>query len=267
MSPREDENATSIAWDVWSLGILTAQLVTNNHPFAAQTLKALMKKVLFNDPEIPQNLASPFKEIIEGCLIKDRANRWTAKQVLNALESNIIVLITAKANYTRLNQLLADKNWKDADQETANIMLKIMHRESQGWLDDDDCKNFPPDELKIIDQLWVKHSNGHFGFSVQKEIFTSAKVGGKVGEYDYSTWCKFGEEVGWRKGGSWVSYSELSFDIRSNKGHLPYGVVGFVVFWGVVSSRATEFGPSAAAAAARLVGRAGYLFSSLMYRL
>ena len=144
-------------------------------------------------------------------------------------------LITAKANYHRLDQLLAAKKWKDADQETANIMFKIMGREKERWLREEDCKNFPKDELKIIDQLWVKYSNGHFGFSVQKEIFTSAKIGGKVGIYDDDIWCKFGEEVGWKKkrflgmNNDWLLYSNLSFEILpSNKGHLPIVCIWYV---------------------------------------
>ncbi len=135
-----------------------------------------------------------------------------------------IKLQTAKADYRKLDQLLAAKNWKDADVETANLMLKIMNRESQGWLREEDFKNFPKDELKILDGLWYKYSNGHFGFSVQKYIFTSVKIGGKVGQYNYNIWCKFGDELGWRKNGSWLNYDQLSLEILpNNKGHLPGG--------------------------------------------
>ena len=108
-------------------------------------------------------------------------------------------------------------------------MLNISNRESEGWLDLDSCKNFPSNELKTIDQMWVKHSNGHFGFSVQKNIFTSAKIGGEVGEKsDLTTCCKFGEEVAWKDKGSgacdWKDYDELFCDTQSSKkGHLPVG--------------------------------------------
>jgi eukaryotic-like serine/threonine-protein kinase len=53
----------------------------------------------------------------------------------------------------------------------------------------------------------------------------SANIGGKVGESgyaDYEKWQKFGDEVGWRKNGIWLIDSELSFDILSKKGHLPW---------------------------------------------
>jgi hypothetical protein len=134
-----------------------------------------------------------------------------------------------RTDFGQLDQLLSQRKWKEADEKTADIMLKISNRESQGWLNSDDCKNFPPDELKVIDQLWVKHSNGNFGFSVQKDILTSAKIGGEIGtKNDLDTWCKFGEEVAWKDKGSglcdWKEYDELFCDTKSSKkGHLPVG--------------------------------------------
>ncbi|WP_425335064.1 GUN4 domain-containing protein [Nostoc punctiforme] len=76
--------------------------------------------------------------------------------------------------------------------------------------------NFPCTDLRTIDQLWVKYSNGRFGFSVQKRIWES------VGK-DYE---KFGDRVGWRKGmfldlKDWKSYSGLTFTTDSLQGHLP----------------------------------------------
>ena len=121
-------------------------------------------------------------------------------------------------NYTRLRDLLANGEWQEADQETERVMLKIMNREKEGWLTLDNCRNFPKEELRIIDQLWLNYSQGKFGFSVQKEIWL--KAGGKLDSYDYDTYVKLGDQVGWRKGGSWLSYSELTF-INSTRGHLP----------------------------------------------
>ncbi|MBK1988640.1 GUN4 domain-containing protein [Sphaerospermopsis aphanizomenoides BCCUSP55] len=157
------------------------------------------------------------------------------QQEIKPAASSLVSLKSAVGmDYRKLQDLLAAEKWKEADQETANIMLKIMSREIQGYLDIDGCKNFPKDELKIIDQLWVTYSNGHFGFSVQKEIFT--KMGGRGYGYDYDLVCKFGQEVGWKKkgflgisngwviGNDWKLYDDLSFEIvLSSKGHLPYG--------------------------------------------
>ncbi|CCQ59603.1 GUN4 domain-containing protein, partial [Crocosphaera watsonii] len=40
--------------------------------------------------------------------------------------------------------------------------------------------NFPCEDLRIIDQLWVKYSNGQFGFSVQKQIYMDELGGTKM---------------------------------------------------------------------------------------
>jgi hypothetical protein len=73
-----------------------------------------------------------------------------------------------------------------------------------------------------MDQLWLKYSDGKFGFSVQKEIWTSPQVGGKVGEYDYDKYKKLADMVGWRKGGNWLSYpSDFIFNTNALQGHLP----------------------------------------------
>ncbi|HEY9703272.1 MAG TPA: GUN4 domain-containing protein [Allocoleopsis sp.] len=129
-------------------------------------------------------------------------------------------LITNKANFTQLDQLLAAKNWKDADQETTKLMLKIAAREKNNYLRVEDCRNFPREELRIIDQLWLQYSQNKFGFSVQKEIWLkhSEKLDG-IEQWDI--YVKLAEEVGWKKGDKWLNYDELSFDILSKKGHIP----------------------------------------------
>ena len=40
-------------------------------------------------------------------------------------------------------------------------------------IDENFIVRFPCKDLKTIDKLWIKHSNGHFGFSVQKRIWES----------------------------------------------------------------------------------------------
>jgi Ca2+-binding EF-hand superfamily protein len=118
-------------------------------------------------------------------------------------------------DYTRLRDLLKAKMWKEADEETLAVMLKAAGREQDGWLDRKSFENFPCTDLRTIDQLWVKYSNGQFGFSVQKRIWES------VGE-DYE---KFGDRVGWRKemffNKEWLDYSQLTFSLNAPSGHLP----------------------------------------------
>ena len=56
----------------------------------------------------------------------------------------------------KLDQLLAAGQWQEADRETTQLMLKCGKREKEGYLGIDDCRHFPKEELRIIDQLWLK---------------------------------------------------------------------------------------------------------------
>ncbi|MEY3868429.1 MAG: hypothetical protein RLZZ338_2320, partial [Cyanobacteriota bacterium] len=131
-----------------------------------------------------------------------------------------IELQTNRADFRQLDQLLAAGKWRETDEETLRVMCQIMGREKEGSLREEDCENFPPKELRIIDQLWSKYSQGKFGFSVQKDIWV--KNGGKLdGSYDNETYQKLGDAVGWLKDGDWLSYSDLTFSINAPQGHLP----------------------------------------------
>ncbi|MDE5083324.1 MAG: GUN4 domain-containing protein, partial [Trichodesmium sp. St18_bin1] len=123
------------------------------------------------------------------------------------VENEISLASARGVDYRKLRDLLAVGRWKEADQETDRVMLKAARRESEGYLRKSDVENFSCQDLRTIDKLWVKYSNGNFGFSVQKQIYQS--VGGTK-EFDYDVWIKFGDKVGWRKGGQWLDYSELT---------------------------------------------------------
>ncbi|WP_335337770.1 GUN4 domain-containing protein [Nostoc piscinale] len=72
-------------------------------------------------------------------------------------------------DYGRLRDFLKAGQWKEADEETLKLMLKVVGREQEGWLDTGSSDKFPCTDLRTIDKLWVKYSNGRFGFSVQKK--------------------------------------------------------------------------------------------------
>jgi hypothetical protein len=93
---------------------------------------------------------------------------------------------------------LATGWWEDADTATKAVMLKRA-----------DCET-----LRTIDQLWVKYSNGKFGFSIQKQIWLDC--GGKLGEFNLDALLRFGDRVGWiiRGGiGGKGSLPHVPFDI------------------------------------------------------
>jgi len=129
-------------------------------------------------------------------------------------------------DYTRLRDLLADGKWKQADEETLAVMIKAAGQEQDASLDTESIETFPCADLRTIDRLWVKYSNGRFGFSIQKSIWES--VGGKPGEHDFEIYKKFSDRVGWAVKGELVSIT------NARRGHLPSLRVkgGVKVTWG-----------------------------------
>ncbi|MFN6567741.1 caspase, EACC1-associated type [Dendronalium sp. ChiSLP03b] len=128
-------------------------------------------------------------------------------------------------NYDKLRDFLKAGQWKQADHETYLVMVKAVGREKGDWIRDEEFLNFPCIDLRTIDRLWVKYSNGRFGFSVQKEIYLS--VGGKPdGKYYKEAWEKFSDRVGWRVNSTWIDYDKVTFDTSAPMGHLPSGADG-----------------------------------------
>ncbi|MFL0604089.1 serine/threonine-protein kinase, partial [Cylindrospermopsis raciborskii] len=125
--------------------------------------------------------------------------------------------ITTPSRYTQLETLLKAQDFREADEETARVMLAVANRQSEGWLRIEDAENFPCQELRTIDNLWLKYSQGKFGISVQQEIYKNL---GGTKQYDVNVWRSFGDRVGWRKQGSWLDYKDLNFSLSAPTGHL-----------------------------------------------
>ena len=155
-------------------------------------------------------------------------------QVLEPPSSVVSVPLVSAAgvDYTRLHELLVAKRWKEADDETYQRMIEVADRKSQGWLRIEDTKNFPSQDLGIIDKLWLRYSNGMFGFSVQKQVYQSL---GGTQRYNPKVVEDFGDKVGWRLEGKWLSYDGLTVSDNYYRGHLPCcGNEGSLYGWAAV---------------------------------
>jgi hypothetical protein len=200
------------------------------------------------------NDEAALKSLIRG--IKGRGAEVQAQPVIQIPDTPLIIqpkqppqtdhLASEKGiDYTRLRDLLKAGEWQEADEETYRVMIQAVGKKDGDWFTSDELLNFPCTDLRTIDQLWVKYSKGHFGFSVQKEIYLS--VGGKAdGNYDEEAWQEFGDRVGWRVNRSWIHYlSRVIFDTSASRGHLPLrrfgqvagGVLILIVFFLVLFSR------------------------------
>jgi hypothetical protein len=123
-------------------------------------------------------------------------------------------------DYHNLRDLLKAGQWRDADQETYRLMITTVGKEEGQWFDRKDLEEFPCEDLRTLDQLWVKYSNGKFGFSVQKRIWQdcgSPMTSGKE-------WDDFCVRVGWQDptASRYVSADELQCNPSfSPAGELP----------------------------------------------
>lgn len=124
------------------------------------------------------------------------------------------LLSDLELDYTPLEQLLAQQDFQAADKMTLQKMCELAGPEAvkRKWLYFTEVENFPIRDLQTINTLWLLHSEGKFGFSVQREIWLA---NGK-------NWDKFWGKIGWRTGNTWTRYpNEFTWNLSAPRGHLP----------------------------------------------
>lgn len=127
-------------------------------------------------------------------------------------------LITLKSDigldYTDLQALLAKQEFQVADQLTLQKLCEIAGPAAvqRKWLYFTEIDQFPITDLHTINTLWLIHSEGKFGFSIQREIWLS------VGK----NWDKLWSKIGWKDGNNWTRYpQEFTWNLTAPRGHLP----------------------------------------------
>lgn len=220
--------------DLYSLGVTCLHLLTGVSPFDLYSpMEGEWVWRDFLNGNVVSNKLGKILEKLASPIAKHRYQ--SVKEVINDLSpvnqiSNLqptvkipqpsvtLPSVTVPSQYQKLEKLLAEGKWKEADEETRKVMLAVANREKQGWLDVESIDHFPCNDLRTIDGLWVKYSKGRFGFSVQKQIYQSL---GGTRKYDEKIWIAFGDRVGWRKLEKWKYYNDITFDIKAPEGHLP----------------------------------------------
>ncbi|AFZ05160.1 GUN4 domain protein [Oscillatoria nigro-viridis PCC 7112] len=117
-------------------------------------------------------------------------------------------------DYTPLQQLLALQEFQEADRLTLDKLCELAGDTAsvRKWLYFTQVESLPVADLQTINTLWKVHSEGKFGFSVQREIWLSS---GK-------NWDKLWPLIGWKKGNNWTRYpQEFIWDLSAPRGHLP----------------------------------------------
>ena len=142
--------------------------------------------------------------------------RFAASQI-ESLRSQVQDL-----RFKDLESFLQKGEWKKADHETYRLMITTVGKEEgQGFMREE-LLNFPCEELLTIDGLWLKYSQGRYGFSIQKEIYV--RCGGILDGSDPTgdVWEKFTSAVGWYVDNDW--FSDMRWDGIGVLGHLPWAL-------------------------------------------
>jgi GUN4-like/ARM-like repeat domain, GUN4-N terminal len=117
-------------------------------------------------------------------------------------------------DYTSLQQLLVKRDFQNADRLTLEKLCELAGTtaKQRKWLYFSEVSNFPITDLQTINSLWFIHSQGRFGFSVQRELWLSLS----------KNWDKLWPRIGWKTGNSWTRYpQEFTWNLEAPKGHLP----------------------------------------------
>ncbi len=191
-----------------------------------------------NEPEKQELITSTSTD--ESVSVQDNSRELELSERVAELEEKLdraLMLISDIYLYGKLRDLLAAGKWKEADQETARVMLEISGKTDKENLIPDDVIKFPCSVISLIDRLWIKYSNERFGFSIQKKVYESMGGTFDISQINMKVLEKTAEELGLRLNGKDIPYKELNFSLEAPRGafpvawwNSPYGAKSIVYF-------------------------------------
>ncbi|QFZ92832.2 GUN4 domain-containing protein [Synechococcus elongatus] len=149
------------------------------------------------------------------------------QSVLSHLEASIenlqdnLLMISDIDTFQSLQNFLKRREFKEADQETAKILMNIINKNSD-TISPEDIERYPLGPLRITDRLWQKYSNGKFGFSIQLQSYRD--LGGSLNTLiaqDQDLMFQFFDRIGWRQKGELIFHQDWQVDSSSPTGFLP----------------------------------------------
>lgn len=128
----------------------------------------------------------------------------------------IVPLISARnIDYAPLLQLLLNQKLQDADRLTLEKLCELAGdiATQRRWVYFTEVEQMPEADLQTLNRLWWVHSEGKFGFTVQRQIWLN------VGRNWENLWAK----IAWKSGRTWSRYPEgFIWNLaEAPQGHLP----------------------------------------------
>jgi GUN4-like/ARM-like repeat domain, GUN4-N terminal len=129
--------------------------------------------------------------------------------------TGIVPLRSSKGiDYTTLQKLLSRQEFQAADKLTTEKLCELAGADAmqRKWIYFTEVERLPEIDLQTIDSLWRLHSEGKFGFSVQRDIWL------RMGK----NWDKLWVKIGWKSGNNWTRYpGSFTWGLTAPQGHLP----------------------------------------------
>jgi len=122
---------------------------------------------------------------------------------------------TLGADFSKLEEVLKEKDFKAADAETRRLLIELGGEAAvkRGWVYFAEVRKIEEQDMDAMETLWQHYSEGRFGFSPQRKIWKRVR-----GQFD-----KFAEEVSWFtdtwKNRNWPD--EFIYTLEAPVGHLP----------------------------------------------
>jgi serine/threonine protein kinase len=220
MPPEQTRGKVLPASDLYSFGVTCIYLLTGISPF--DLFDVTSDRWIWRD-YLPYNnpISGDLGEIIDKLIQNPLPRRYkSATEVIAALTPKPKPIAPQPINklysstgidYKQLNNLLAVQKWQQANQLTWDLMCQALSKPLGSYFFIKDIENMPCEDLRIIDELWAKYSNGKFGFSSQVKIYN-------ICDCDYGQFCA---AVGWNLSKSSSLTQALSFRLSAPAGHLP----------------------------------------------
>nr|AAP88435.1 GUN4 mutant [Arabidopsis thaliana] len=110
------------------------------------------------------------------CSASSTSSSTTAVSAVSTTNASATTAETATI-FDVLENHFVNQNFRQADEETRRLLIQISGEAAvkRGYVFFSEVKTISPEDLQAIDNLWIKHSDGRFGYSVQRKIWLKVK--------------------------------------------------------------------------------------------
>ncbi len=200
----------------------------SNHPIYSESEKNQLKLVsqLLEAGETGLDVLSDWMISLKGELsnlalgkayqaLYQDSNPAVQDFLANNFPQGVVPLLSEQnTDYQPLQQLLAQQDFQGADVVTLQKLCELAGAAAveRKWVYFTEIENISTTDFQTLDRLWLMHSQGKFGFSVQRRIWLS------VGKDFSKLWTK----IGWKSENTWTRYpKEFTWNLTAPDGHLP----------------------------------------------